>query len=111
MANEITALERDRSGNLSALLYYPIPANIKVVGVVPTPSEGLPSAATLTAQEIQDLDAGDALFWLVKVGMPAGQTPAATLARLRTRYSQLQQKLLDDYTARYEFWGQRFDKA
>ena len=110
MANEITALKRDLSGNLSVLLYYPIPSGVKVAGVIPTPSATVPTGITLTAQENTDLDAGDAMFTVVKIGMANGETPAQTLARLRARYVQNTQRLLDWYERRFEFFGQRFDK-
>jgi len=111
MANEITALERDGSGNLSALFYYPIPAGIQVSGVIPTPSTSLPDFAPITQPEKDALDTGTAMFHIVKVGMPNGEDAAATLAKLRAKYAALQQRFRDEYTRRYQYAGQRFSKA
>ena len=117
MANEITALERDGNGNLSVLLFYPIPVALRAqvggTNVVPTPSADLPdlAATVLDAAEKTQLDAGEAMFHVVRVGMDEGKTVAQTLADVRDKYASLEQKLKDAYVQRYEFVGQRFDKA
>ena len=108
MANEITALER--RANLSVLFYYPIPGVLKVTGAVPTPSAKLPWASVFVQAEKDALDAGDAMFHVVQIGMPEGQNAAATLAVLRAKYADLEQRFKDQYQRRYEFAGQRFDK-
>ncbi len=110
MANEITALDRGSSGNLSAVLYYPIPANIKVDGVVHSPSEGLPMPGVFTQAEKDALDSGDAMFHVVRVGMADGASSSTVLAELRAKYAALETKFKAEYTRRYEFAGQRFNK-
>ena len=111
MANEITALDRDRSGNLSAVLYYAIPLGIKVAGVVHTPSDTLPMPGVFTQPEKDALDSGDAMFHVIRVGMLDGATPASVLSELRAKYAALETKFKDEYERRYEFAGQRFDKV
>lgn len=111
MANEIIALEGGKGENLNVAFLFPIPGGIKVAGAVPTPAPTEGSIfKVLTAQEITDLDNGDAILDHHTIGWDEDKTGATILARLRLLYAARQTAIAAEYTNRYTVFGQRFDK-
>lgn len=112
MANEITALDRSKNGNLSVLFLFAIPSAIKVAGVVPTPSAGLPEEAgrIVTQPEKALLDSGDSVFRVVQIGLPNGESQSVTVQRLRDQYAAMSADLSATYRHRYKYTGTRLDK-
>ncbi len=117
MAQEIIVLEEIRN-RVSVVFLYPIPSPATVAGqnVVPTPATDDQAASVLnwtldlvlTAQEKTDLDAGTLAFENLSFRRD-GDSNAALLARIQSRYASRSTGYASFYATQYAQTGERFD--
>ena len=105
-----------------AFLYTIPPTSIIEIGgdgtsgkhpvLTPAPTDADdPLFIMLTTPEKVALDAGEKVLKRHSLDFPDGANGAAVLALSRAAYSDLAASALAEYTDKYAFIGQRFDKA
>ncbi len=117
MAQEIIVIEEQRN-RVTTVFLYPIPTPTTVAGqnVVPSPATdelgvsvlGWTLDLVLTAQEKLDLDAGILAFERLTFRRD-GESNAALLTRIQSRYAGRSAAFTSYYATRYAQAGQRFD--
>ncbi len=128
MANEITVVGQGKNTSFALFFRYPLTAiQVGGVNVIPTPATQTPSTENPTpipgdalpwsvrqviaAQEIIDLDAGDAAFEIVGFHPEVGLTNAQLIAKGREIYAVRKAEYLAAYSLQYELAGTRIDEV
>lgn len=108
MANiHIGKINRTESGKGKAELFYHIPIDTPVGGIVPTPESAI--AAQLQQTEIDALAAGSLVEVSRSIVVLAGQTQAQIADAIRTGWQNTKEDYNDKYNFTYKFYGVTLD--
>ena len=108
MANiHIGKISRTKSGKGKAELFYHIPIDTPVDGIVPTPESAI--AAQLQQAEIDALAAGSLVEVSRNIVMLAGQTSMEIADSIRTDWQNTKADYNDIYNFTYKFYGVTLD--
>ena len=108
MANiHIGKISRTESGKGKVELFYHIPINTPVSGIVPTPESTI--AAQLQQSEIDALAAGSLVEVSRSIVMLAGQTHTEIGDSIRTDWQNTKINYNDKYNFTYKFYGVTLD--
>jgi len=108
MANiHIGKISRTESGKGRAELFYHIPIDTPVSGIVPTPESEI--AAQLQQIEIDALAAGSLIEVKRNIVILAGQTKAEISDAIRSDWQNIKTGYNDKYNFIYKFYGVTLD--
>ena len=108
MANiHIGKISRTESGKGKVELFYHIPIDTPVSGIVPTPESTI--AAQLQQSEIDALAAGSLVEVSRNIVMLAGQTYTEIADSIRTDWQNTKTNYNDKYNFTYKFYGVTLD--
>jgi hypothetical protein len=108
MANiHIGKISRTEPGKGRAELFYHIPIDTPVAGIVPTPESAI--AAQLQQAEIDALAAGSLVEVSRNIVLFAGQTQAEIADEIRTDWQNIKTDYNDKYNFTYKFYGVTLD--
>jgi hypothetical protein len=108
MANiHIGKISRTESGRGKVELFYHIPIDTPVGGIVPTPESTI--AAQLQQSEIDALAAGSLVEVARNIVMLAGQTQAEIADAIRADWQNTKLAYNDKYNFAYKFYGVTLD--
>ncbi len=108
MANiHIGKISRTESGKGKVELFYHIPIDSPVAGIVPTPESTI--AAQLQQADIDALAAGSLVEIPQSIVMLAGQTHAEIADSIRTDWQNTKAAYNDKYNFNYKFYGMTLD--
>ncbi len=108
MANiHIGKINRTESGKGKAELFYHIPIDTPVGGIVPTPESAI--AAQLQQTEIDALAAGSLVEVSRSIVVLTGQTQAQIADAIRAGWQNTKEDYNDKYNFTYKFYGVTLD--
>ena len=108
MANiHIGKINRTESGKGKAELFYHIPIDTPVGGIVPTPESAI--AAQLQQTEIDALAAGSLVEVSRSIVVLTGQTQAQIADAIRAGWQNTKEYYNDKYNFTYKFYGVTLD--
>jgi hypothetical protein len=108
MANiHIGKISRTESGKGKAELFYHIPIDTPVGGIMPTPESAI--AAQLQQPEIDALAAGSLVEVSRNIVVLAGQTQAEIADAIRADWQNARADCNDKYNFTYKFYGAKLD--
>jgi hypothetical protein len=103
----IGKISRTESGKGKAELFYHIPIDTPVGGIVPTPESAI--AAQLQQPEIDALAAGSLVEVSRNIVVLAGQTQAEIADAIRADWQNARADCNDKYNFTYKFYGAKLD--
>ncbi|HCO92987.1 MAG TPA: hypothetical protein DIU00_03400 [Phycisphaerales bacterium] len=103
----IGKINRTESGKGKAQLFYHIPIDAPVDGIVPTPESTI--AAQLQQAEIDALAAGSLIEASRTIVVLAGQTQAEIADAIRADWQNARAQYNDKYNFIYKFYGATLD--
>jgi hypothetical protein len=110
MANiHIGKINRSEPGKGKAKLFYHIPIDTPVGGIVPTPESAI--AAQLQQAEIDALAAGSLVEVSRNIVLFAGQTQAEIADAIRADWLNIKTDYNDKYNFTYKFYGVTLDAS
>jgi len=105
----IGKINRTESGKGKVELFYHIPIDTPVGGIVPTPESAI--AAQLQQTEIDALTAGSLMEVSRNIVVLAGQTQAEIADAIRAGWQNARADYNDKYNFAYKFYGVTLDVA
>ena len=103
----IEKVQKTQSGKGKAQLYYHIPIDTPVSGIVPTPESAI--AAQLQQAELDALAAGSLIEISRTIVVLANQTQAEITNAVRANWQNTKSEYNNEYNFTYKFYGVTLD--